>query len=259
LLKTSKFGAANGRRREIALALVLLIPLAAIMVAVPPIAQDPQYHAFADRRTIFGIPNFGNVVSNIPFVIVGVYGLGFCLRASPAGARTAWAVLFGGTLLVAFGSAYYHWAPGNATLVWDRLPMTLAFMGLFTAVVSEHAGESLERKLLVPSLVVGVASVAWWLHTDDLRLYAWVQFAPLLAIVFVLSTFPGRYTHRSYLVAGLACYAAAKVAELGDGALYAATGDAVSGHSVKHVLAALATLFVYRMLKRRSPRIAVGR
>ena len=250
--KTSNPSLATGRRREVALALFLLVPLAAVLIAVPPIPQDPHYHAFADSRMLFGIPNFGNVVSNVPFLLVGAIGLAFCLRASPTGARHAWAVFFAGTLLVAFGSGYYHWAPRDATLVWDRLPMTLAFMGLFTALVSEHAGEALERRLLVPSVLVGIASVAWWLYTDDLRLYAWVQFAPLLAIVFVLTMFAGRYTHRSYLLAGLGCYAAAKVAELGDGTLYAATAEAVSGHSAKHLLAALAPFFVYQMLKKRT-------
>ena len=36
---------------------------------LPPIAQDPLYHAFADQRALLGVPHFWNVVSNLPFVL----------------------------------------------------------------------------------------------------------------------------------------------------------------------------------------------
>ena len=231
--------------------LVIFVPLVAVFIAAPPIAQDPQYHAFADLRPLFGVPNFGNVVSNLPFLLVGLAGLGLCLSGRTEGATRAWGVFFAGTTLVAFGSAYYHWAPDSAALLWDRLPMTVAFMGLLIALISEHVGERIESNLLVPALLIGVGSVAWWRYTGDLRLYVWVQFAPLLAILFMLSAFPARYTHRVYLLCGFICYALAKVAELADANIYGLTSGVVSGHSIKHVLAAGAPFFVYLMLSRR--------
>ncbi len=97
-----------------------------------------------------------------------------------------------------------------------------------------------------------MASVFWWRYTDDLRVYIWVQLAPLLAIPFILGLFPGRYTHRSYLLYGLLFYALAKVAEYYDKETYALTSLFVSGHSVKHLLAAMAPLYLLLMLRRRS-------
>jgi hypothetical protein len=239
------------RRRELALVLVMFVPLVAVFIASPPIAQDPQYHAFSDVRPLFGVPNFGNVVSNVPFLLVGLAGLGLCLSGRTDGATPAWTVFFAGTTLVAFGSGYYHWAPDSAALLWDRLPMTIAFMGLLIALISEHVGERVESKLLVPAIVVGVGSVAWWHYTGDLRLYVWVQFAPLLAILFMLSAFPARYTHRVYLLYAFICYALAKVTEFADANIYSVTSGAVSGHSIKHLLAAGAPFFIYLMLSRR--------
>ena len=167
------------------------------------------------------------------------------------GASRAWTVFFLGVALVFFGSAYYHWRPNNATLVWDRVPMTIAFMGLLVALVSEHAGAELERKLLAPAVTVGIASVAWWAYTDDLRVYVWVQAAPLLAIIFVLIAYAGRHSHRAYLAYALACYVLAKAAEFQDREIYALTSQTVSGHTLKHLLAAIAILFIYLMLRRR--------
>jgi hypothetical protein len=251
LRKSSASAQTLSRRRELALVLVILAPLAAVLIAVPPIAQDPHYHGFADTRTLFSVPSFGNVVSNLPFLLVGLAGLGLCLSGRTEGATRAWSVFFAGTTLVAFGSGYYHWAPDSAALLWDRLPMTIAFMGLLTALISEHIGERIESKLLVPAILVGLASVAWWRYTGDLRLYVWVQFAPLLAILFMLSAFPARYTHRVYLLYGFICYALAKVAEFADAGIYGLTAGIASGHSIKHLLAAGAPFFVYLMLKRR--------
>jgi hypothetical protein len=156
--------------------------------------------------------------------------------------------------LVFLGSGYYHATPNDDTLVWDRLPMTIAFMGLFAALAGEHLGMQYERPVLIPALVIGVASVFWWCYTDDLRVYVWVQGAPLLAIPFILAMFPSRYTHRIYLLYGLGFYALAKVAEFYDRETFAVTVNLISGHSLKHLLAALAPLFLFLMLRRRRAR-----
>ncbi|HUP95249.1 MAG TPA: ceramidase domain-containing protein [Burkholderiales bacterium] len=241
--------------RSLILLALLGAPLAILLVAVPPIAQDPAYHQLADNRAFFSIPNFFNVASNIAFLLVGSIGLASCVRPLPqrrSRVSPAWTVFFAGTVLVAFGSAYYHWRPDDAALLWDRLPMTIAFMGLFVALLSEHIDERLDRKLLVPAIIVGIASLAWWRYAHDLRLYAWVQFAPLIAIVFLFFAYSARYTHRSYLLYGLAFYVLAKVAEHLDGQIFGWSSGIVSGHTLKHVLAAGAPLCLYLMLERRS-------
>lgn len=240
--------------RVATLIVLLLAPLFVLLVAFPPIAQDPHYHALADGRAFFGIPNFWNVVSNLAFLAVGLAGLTHLATRRTPGATASWFVAFLGLLLVAPGSAYYHWDPRDGTLVWDRLPMTLAFMGVFVALVCEHVDEALERTLLAPAIVVGVGSVLWWQYSGDLRLYAWVQLAPLLAAGWVLLAFRGRYGHRIYLLHALLLYAAAKVAELHDAAFYGLARETLSGHTVKHLLAALAGWSLYRMVSRRAPR-----
>ena len=236
-----------------ALLFLMLAPLAVMFLAFAPIPQDPMYHRLADARTFFNIPNFLNVTSNVGFLIAGALGFALCLGKDVGGASRSWTMFFLGMLLVAVGSAYYHWNPNNETLVWDRLPMTIAFMALFAALIAEHIRPDIEKTALIIALVVGVVSVAWWHYTDDLRLYAWVQFAPLLAIVFILVVYPGRYSHRAYLVYGLICYALSKVAEFADHGIFMATSGAISGHSIKHLLAALAPIFVYLMLRARKP------
>ena len=118
------------------------------VLRLPPIPQDPGYHVFADTRSVAGIPNFLDVVSNAAFLCVGVFGFLFCLRNEPGAARPAWLVFFAGVALVSVGSAWYHWDPANATLVWDRLPMTVGFMGLFVALLAEYVTIRLVSGLL---------------------------------------------------------------------------------------------------------------
>ncbi len=235
----------------VGLTLIVLAPLAYLLWLHAPIPQDKGYHVLADARTCLGIRNFSNVASNLAFFLVGTIGWAWCYRYLKTGARLAWQVFFAGVALVFLGSAYYHAAPNNDTLMWDRLPMTFAFMGLFAALLSEHLGAQFERALLLPALAIGVASVLWWRYSGDLRLYVWVQAAPLLAIPFVLALFPARYTHRRYLLYGLGCYVLAKIFEHYDEPVFVATAQWVSGHTLKHVLAAMAPLMLLLMLRQR--------
>jgi hypothetical protein len=222
-------------------------------MALAPIAQSVAYHNFADARGVLSIPNFSNVASNLPFLLVGLIGARFCLRRRQDDAPWSWTVFFVGLVIVCFGSAYYHWAPTNATLVWDRLPMTLAFMGLLVAVFVEFVRPRMERMLLVPAMLVGLASVLYWHYSDDLRPYIWVQAAPLLAVAGAFMLFAPRYTHARYLIVGGGFYALAKVAEFYDTEIYSMTTNALSGHALKHLLAAAGGYVVYLMLRRRAP------
>lgn len=236
-------------------AVLVAVPLLAVMgvVSLDPIAQTTGYHRFADARTVLGVPNFVNVLSNVPFLLVGLAGLALGRRLRETPAAAAWMVFFAGVALVGVGSAYYHTRPTDATLVWDRSPMTVAFMGLFVALLAEHIGAWVARYLLLPAVVVGLASIAWWRYADDLRFYAWVQFTPLLAIPLVMLLFRPAYPHRLYLLYGLGFYVLAKIGEAYDRELYDLTRGALSGHSIKHLLAAAGALCVYKMLRNREP------
>ncbi|MBS1216946.1 MAG: hypothetical protein H6R21_79 [Proteobacteria bacterium] len=238
--------------RVVALVLVMLAPLAGLMLLHDsPIRQDQAYHAYADARTFLGVQSFANIASNALFLLCGAAGLRWCHRHPDCGARRAWQVFFAGVALVFLGSAYYHAAPADHSLAWDRLPMAVAFMALFSALLSEHLDNLREILLLVAAVLAGIASVFWWRYSGDLRLYIWVQGAPLLAIPYLVAAFPARYTHRHYLLYGFGLYVLAKIAEFHDHQTYTLTAGLVSGHTLKHLLAGSAVFCIYRMLQQR--------
>ncbi len=225
--------------------------LAGILL-LPPIAQDPSYHDFADRRGLFGIHSFLNLATNLAFLAVGVAGIMLCATREGLGARRAWMACFIGVALVCFGSGYYHLAPDNGTLVWDRLPMSIGFMALSVAVLAEYVNPRLENYLLVPAIALGLASVIYWRFTDDLRLYVLVQFLPLFMLPAILLLFRSPRKDHGFLLAALVIYLVSKLAEHYDRAVFGWTGEIISGHSLKHLLAATALLVVYGMLRRRT-------
>jgi len=225
---------------------------------LPPIAQDPVYHRFADDRELFGIPNFWNVVSSLPLSVVGVAGLWGALRhrlpGELAALRPAHVLFFIGVALAGLGSAHYHLAPSNATLLWDRLAMSVAFMALFATIVGEYVWLRAGRWLLWPLVLLGLGAVAYWYRGEmhgvgDLRGYALVQFLPLLLIPLILLLYRSPAMPGTWIWAMLALYALAKVPEMADAAIYGALG--FGGHALKHILAAAAALCFLIALRRR--------
>jgi hypothetical protein len=216
------------------------------LLLLPPIPQDQSYHQFADQRTLFGIPNFWNVVSNLPFLAIGAAGLRR-FRDDPATV-----VFFLGVFLTGLGSSYYHWDPSDSTLFWDRLPMTLSFAAILALVVGERVSARAGAILLWPALVIGVFSLLLWRWTDDLRLYFWVQFFPGLAVILLFVLYPPKYTGMYCWIAAGALYALAKLFEFTDEAVYSA-GSLVSGHTLKHLAAAAACFAILRYFQVRQP------
>jgi hypothetical protein len=247
----------------------MLIALTAVVVLaccmLPCIPQPLSYHQFADRRAFLGIANFGDVISNLPFAAVGIGGLLFLFRTGSRDRvghfidpweRWPYLFVFAGLLLTAFGSSYYHLAPDNARLVWDRLPMTITFMGMVAAVIAERISVRLGLWLLPVLLVVGLGSVFEWYWSEtqgagDLRFYAAVQVYSTLVLLLAF-LFPRRYTRTSdfWLVIGF--YALAKLLETFDRQIFAAL-HFVSGHTLKHLAAAAAGYCILRMLEKRQP------
>ena len=234
------------RNRPVLVLYGLMIVTLAGLLPFPPLLQNQSYHQFADQRNLFGIPNFWNVVSNFPFIAVGAAGL-LRLRRDPTST-----MLFLGILLTGFGSSYYHWNPSDATLFWDRLPMTLCFAAILAAVVEERVDARAGKALLRPLLAIGIFSLLLWRWTDDLRLYAWAQFFPFLALVLILRLFPAKYTGAFYWVVAAALYAVAKLFELYDHEIFSA-GSILSGHTLKHLAAAAAAFAVLRLFQIRRP------
>jgi len=222
-----------------------LVAVGAVFL-LPPLPQDPAYHAFADGRTLFGIANFWNVVSNLPFILAGVYGLNRIAHVPHAALRLPFLLLCLGSVLVGLGSAGYHLRPSSTTLVWDRLPMTVTFMAFFSLVLMDRVDERIGRALLWPLIIAGAASVAYWHWTElqqrgDLRAYAVVQFLPMLLIPGLLMASGGRWLPNGWVWGVLGAYVLAKIAEYYDRPLYDWMGFA-GGHGLKHTLAAAAVL-----------------
>jgi hypothetical protein len=235
--------------------LILLAFTAVSLVALlflPPIPQDQAYHHYADQRALFGIPNFWNVVSNVPFILIGAAGL----RLS---GPTSMRIIFLGIFLVGFSSAYYHWAPSDETLIWDRLPMTLGFMAILANIIEERISEKAGVLLLWPLLVAGIATLMVWRFTDDLRLYGWVQFFPIAALLLIFVLFPPKYTGTANWLMAAALYAGAKLPEFYDAHIFSAAGYVVSGHTLKHLLAAAACFVILRNFQTRRPVSAATR
>lgn len=239
---------------------LVLVAVAAVaigaMFLVDPIPQDPAYHDFADSRTLLGVPNFWNVATNIPFLLIGAAALVRARRLASSALHIHFMVYCIAIALVAFGSSYYHYAPSNASLVWDRLPMTVAFMALLAAVIADRLSWFAGRALLGPLVVAGIGSIAWWVRTEtvglgDLRPYAIVQFLPGLLIPLMLLFFRGDGLRDRWLWSAIAAYALAKLVEHFDGPIFDA-GRIMGGHALKHVLAAVAAWWLVRAF--RTPR-----
>jgi hypothetical protein len=224
---------------------LMLASLAALLL-LAPIPQDQSYHRFADVRSLWGIPNAWNVISNFPFIAIGAVGLARCRDDA------ATFVVFLGIFLTGFGSSYYHWSPNDGTLFWDRLPMALVFMAILATTVEERVNAKAGAVLLWPLLAIGVFSLLLWRWSGDLRLYGWVQFFPCVALPLMFLLLPPKYTGTHYWIVAAALYALAKILEHFDTAIYS-TSHFVSGHTLKHLAAAAACFAILRHYQTRRP------
>ncbi len=268
----------SAQERLVSVAALTCVAVAVLFATCPPLPQPLSYHNFADQRCLCcGVPNTFDVLSNAPFLLVSAFGMdhilggaaleafgmGHVLGAPVFADRTVelplWITFFLGVGLVAFGSGYYHWRPSNARLVWDRLPMTIAFMSVLAVVLTdtvvEATAEATNRTLGV-LVVLGLSSVVYWDRYDDLRPYVLVQFYSLGLIPLLIVLFPSRYegANAEYMVA-LCFYVGAKVAEKLDRRIFKLTRGCFSGHTLKHLLSGVATFWGTIVLLRRRERV----
>lgn len=241
---------------------ILIVPailLAIIAFFVKPIPQPLSYHNFGDHRAWLGIPNFGDVVSNLPFAIVGLWGLIVMWKPESIkfiDSRERWfyLIMFAALILTALGSGYYHLAPDNARLVWDRIPIMIVFMALLAAVIAERVTVSTGLVLFPVLEIVGVASVLYWQSSElrgqgDLRFYAAVQVYAILILLLAL-LLPAKYSRGSDFAVVVGFYVVAKILEETDRQVFN-IGHVVSGHTLKHLAAAAAGYWIVRMLVKR--------
>jgi hypothetical protein len=231
---------------------ITVIVTVAVFVLLKPIPQDVKYHLFANDVNVFGIANGWNVISNIGFLLVGFLGLQF-LRKNYINNPIIW-TLFIGLIFTGFGSAYYHYRPNNTTLVWDRLPMTIVFTSFFALIYDWCFDAKMGFKIWLISLLVGIYSVFYWQFTEhmlrgDLRLYAIIQFLPIVLIVIIVAA---NFKKHTFLLKSISLivvwYVIAKLLEHFDTHLFEMT-NYCSGHPLKHIAAAVAAYYMYRMLR----------
>lgn len=235
------------KRENIGNSILVILAILALtgMFILSPIEQNQMYHNFSDAKTFLYVPNFWNVISNLPFLIIGFLGL-IKLNSNTI-AKTQYLIFFVGILLVSIGSSYYHLNPNDSTLVWDRLPMTVAFMALFSIVISEFISYKKGQLILVPALIIGLLSVSYWVIFNDLRFYALVQFYPMLAIPVILIFFKSKYNLTVGYWSLLLAYSLAKTLEYFDYQVHSYL-ELISGHTLKHIFVAIgiiALLYTY--------------
>jgi hypothetical protein len=234
--------------------------VAAVLWQHGPIAQWADYHAFADQRSWLGLPNAANVLSNLPFLGVGAWAL-WRLRLAPAASPSAraWRLFALALIGTAIGSSVYHWAPSNASLVGDRLPIAWACAALLSAFLGERVRTPWSSlAALVGGLAIATFAVVFWWSTEqagqgDLRPYLVLQFLPMLLVPLGLvlrlpATTPVATPARAWWMV-LGCYAAAKLLELADYGVFDALAG-LSGHTLKHLVAAAGAAWLLRAVVR---------
>ena len=243
---------------------ILIGICAVVTIAIallPRFGQDPFYHQFADQRTLLSIPNALDVLTNLIFGWVGVAGLYHLTRGNTLHIEQqiypVYFCFFLAVLLVTFGSGWYHWAPSNDTLIWDRIPLSVGTMSFFTILIAERISIALAKKLFPLLLFAGIASTVYWFVSElagngDLRPYALVQVLPMLLMPALLLLLRGTYNCSAYLWGFLACFLCARICEWLDIEIYNWL-NIISGHSLKHIAAGIGCLLFLHYLKIRQP------
>ena len=250
--------------------LLYLVPLlmALALLLNGPIEQWASYHHFADVNALWGMPNAANVVSNLPFLWIGIWGLSTLLQrrtrhtsnqTTKSPSFHAWCLFALAIACTCIGSAYYHWSPSNATLLWDRLPIAWACASLSLALLAERVHPRFgSSSYLFGAMAVATLSVFWWWWTlapqgslagGDLRPYLFVQFLPMLLIPLLFwMKLPAQHPHAIPAGAAwwaLGLYAVAKLLEIGDHAVLEAL-HLLGGHPLKHLFAAAGAAVLMR-------------
>lgn len=248
-------------RKELGLWLLVAALAVLTWVLLPRIPQPLQYHDFADQRACFGVANCFDTASNLFFVLAGLLGLHFLFSKAGRGVfinereSLPYFLFFFAAILVGIGSGYYHLAPDNYRLLWDRAAISLALMSLLAAFLCERVSLSAGLRLLPLLLVAGLGSVAYWGWSEthgigDLRAYILMQLYPMLLIPLLHILYLPRYSKDRGILAIIGLYLLALLCDFADHQIAALTG-VISGHTAKHIVAALAIYLVVVRLRRR--------
>ena len=239
---------------------ILVMITAAIM---PPTPQSIEYHLFADQRKFFGIPNFLNVISNLSFLLSGCAGILLLLNIfknqqtfNDSIESLPYLILFFSIATLGFGSAFYHWMPNTENLVWDRLPLAIAFAALLSATIMERIATRIGLLALLPLVIFAIGSVIYWYWTElkgegNLNFYGVMQFYSIILIIWISLRFTSTYAKANDIFLIIILYGIAKVSETLDWQIFEITGETLSGHTLKHLVAGYAAYRIVVMLRKR--------
>jgi len=239
--------------------LISMLFITALVFIFPKIPQNPDYHKFSDNRTLLPfIPNTLDTLSNFPFLCVGIVGIFYLLRKKnqPSihqNTKLYYYVFSFSLILTAIGSSYYHLHPNTDALYWDRLPMSIGFMTLLSLMIADRISEKLGSILLMPMVLIGTQSVWYWKLSElknegDLRAYLLVQFGSLISILLLMIFFPQKNLSNKSISHALGWYVLAKVFEALDSPIYSLTQQTISGHTLKHLAAAVGCGYVIQTI-----------
>lgn len=237
-----------------------IIPLLALvcvlgLVMLGPVPQDQNYHNFADQRALFGIPNFLNVITNLPFALVALKGLGVVRKIHEKELKHISLTLFAGFLILTTGSGYYHWKPENITLVYDRIPIVIVIMS-FLACIIYSINRTIGYKAFFILNIIGVFTVIYWIVSEnagrgDLRWYGMAQFSPIIAIPLMLILYKPSFNPSKEVILIFLFFGLARLTEMLDQQVYHFLNNIISGHSLKHLFMVAAAYEIVVLMRRR--------
>ena len=237
--------------------IVPLVAFAAViaLLIIGPIPQDQEYHQFADNRMFFGIPNFFNVITNLPFGVTGFLGLMELKNAQDKELKQIILFLFTGFLLLMAGSSYYHFSPNNNALIYDRIPISIIVTSFLSFIIYISINPSTVFKTLIILNIIGIGSVVYWATSEylgkgDLRWYAMVQFFPIIAIPLIFYLYRPFFNANKEVTFTLLLFTIAKIMEQYDKEVFKLSAGTISGHSLKHLFMSVAAYEIVRLIRK---------
>ena len=252
-------GPVTERQQAWELAGVALLLYAILRLVFGPLPQWLSYHDFADTRQLGFVPRAGDVLTNLAILISGLWGALLYRQVTVTGdERPAYRLAVIAAILTAFGSAYYHWDPSNARLVWDRLPMSLLLTSVLALVLADRVSPPFGREALLPFGLVAVGGVLLWGFTEaagrgDLLLYLVMRIGATVAVMTLLILRPPRHSGSGWLWAAVAFDVAETICERLDWQIWDLTGGIASGHNLKHLFSGAVIACLFGWLRQRRP------
>ena len=254
-------GPVTERQQAWELAGVALLLYVMLRLVFGPLPQWLSYHNFADTRQLGFVPRAGDVLTNLAILFSGVWGALLYRQVTvTSDDRPAYRLLVIAAILTAFGSAYYHWDPGNDRLVWDRLPMSLLLTAVLALVLADRVSPPFGREALLPFGLVAVGGVLLWAFTEaagrgDLLLYLVMRIGATVAVLTLLILRPPRFTAAGWLWAAVAFDVAETICERLDWQIWELTGGIASGHNLKHIFSGAVIACLFGWLRQRRPTV----